>query len=238
MTFTATLSVTTPACLHIMFIKQSNMERVMYIFPILLFVISSSLDNFVVGLSYGIKKIKINYFNNLLIALISGIGTFLAMALGNILKLYIPPSLANYIGCGILMLLGIYLIFDFFRLKYKNYNFERKKSNSTLEKIDFYDEILNHPEIIDKDKSNIIEFKESLILGIALSLNNFGLGIGASIIGLNIYLTSLLSIIFSLIFIQAGFYIGHKYFSKIFENYATLISGIIILLLGLYSLVH
>lgn len=210
----------------------------MYIFPILLFVISSSLDNFVVGLSYGIKKIKINFFNNLLIALISGIGTFLAMALGNILKLYIPPSLANYIGCGILMLLGIYLIFDFFRLKYKNYNFERKKSNSTLEKIDFYDEILNHPEIIDKDKSNIIEFKESLILGIALSLNNFGLGIGASIIGLNIYLTSLLSIIFSLIFIQAGFYIGHKYLSKIFENYATLISGIIIFLLGLYSLIH
>jgi putative sporulation protein YtaF len=105
-------------------------------------------------------------------------------------------------------------------------------------KTDFYDEFLKHPEVADKNNSHNIEFKESIILGIALSINNVGLGIGVSIIGLNPYLSSILSIIFSLIFIQAGFYIGDSFLSSLFKRYATLISGIIIVFLGFYTLFH
>lgn len=210
----------------------------MFSLPLLLFVVSSSLDNFVVGLSYGIKKIKINFMNNFIIAFISGIGTFISMIFGNFFKLYIPESFSNYIGSSLLILLGLYFLFDFFRSKLKKNNFERKKPNNTIQKIEFYDEILKHPEIADKDHSNTIEFKESVILGIALSLNNIGLGIGVSIIGLNIYLSSILSMVFSLIFIQAGFVIGDSLFSSLFEKYAALVSGLIILFLGMYSLFH
>lgn len=210
----------------------------MYILPILLFVISSSLDNFVVGLSYGVKRISISYFNNFIIAFISGLGTLSAMLLGSFFSLYIPEKLSNYIGCALLILLGVYFLSDFFGLKISKMFFKRKKSNNSKQKLDFYDEILKHPELADKDNSHNIEFKESIILGIALSLNNIGLGVGASIIGLNLYLTSLLSIVFSMIFIQAGYYIGESIFSSIFKKYAGLISGIIILFLGLYMLFH
>lgn len=210
----------------------------MHILSILLFVISSSLDNFVVGLSYGIKKIKISFFNNLIIAFISGIGTLMSMFLGKVFSVYIPPKLSGYVGSILLILLGLYFLFDFFRLKLSNENFKRKKSNNNKQKIDFCDEILKHPELADKDNSHNIEFRESIILGFVLSLNNMGLGIGASIIGLNIYVCSIFSMIFSLIFIQAGFYIGDSLFSELFSKYATLISSAVIISLGIYTLLH
>lgn len=221
-----------------MSIKQFNMERKMHILPVLLFLISSSLDNFIVGLGYGIKKIRINLLNNILIALISGAGTFISMLCGKFFLRYIPLRFSSYIGSALLILLSLYFIFDFFRLKYREKHFKRKKSNNTIQKIDLYDEILMHPELIDKDNSSTIDSKEALILGVALSLNNIGLGIGVSIIGLNIYLLSTLSIFFSLFFIQAGFYIGDSIFSKLLEKYASLISGCIILFLGIYSIFH
>lgn len=207
----------------------------MIILPILLFVISSSLDNFVVGLSYGIKKIKINFLNNLVVSSISGVGTFTSMLFGNLFCLYIPPKLSSIIGSSILILFGLYFIFNSLNYKLKSHH-DISNSDNAMLKIDYYDDILKHPELADKDNSSSIDIKESIILGIALSLNNIGLGIGASIIGLNIYISSFLSIIFSLIFVQIGFHIGSAYFSNIFEKYAEPISGIIIIVLGFYEL--
>ena len=207
----------------------------MIILPILLFVIASSLDNFVVGLSYGIKKIKISLLNNLVVSSISGIGTFISMMFGSLFYIYIPQKSSSIIGSSILILFGLYFIFNSLRSKLKKH-YDIKENGNTMLRIDYYDDILKHPELADKDSSNSIDIKESIILGIALSLNNIGLGIGASIIGLNIYISSLLSIIFSLIFVQIGFHIGSAYFSNMFEKYAEPISGIIIIILGFYEL--
>ena len=59
-----------------------------------------------------------------------------------------------------------------------------------------------------------IDFKESLALSLALALNNFGLGIGASISGLNIAFTTISTFIISLIFISLGFYLSKTIKSK------------------------
>lgn len=191
----------------------------MHSISILLFVISSTMDSFIVGLTYGIKKIRINFINNFVVGIISGLGTLISMLAGKFVLNYISIKLANIIGGIILLSFGIYFILLSFK-----------------KKDDLYDKVLRNPEIADKNNSKNIEIKESIFLGIALSINNLGLGIGASITGLNPYITSFISVIFSMIFIKLGCSLGNSVFSKILSKYGEIISGIIIIALAIYEL--
>ncbi|ABG87731.1 sporulation membrane protein YtaF [Clostridium perfringens] len=194
---------------------------------ILLFVIAASLDILVVSLAYGLKDIKINFSSTLVIASISALGTFISMILGKFLVDLIPIKLGDIIGGLVLLLLGFYSIYSYFKEKkiLTSHNSENDSSPTF---------ILENPEVADKDKSGNIDFKESLALSLALALNNFGLGIGASISGLNIAFTTISTFIISLIFISLGFYLSKTIKSKNISKNSNLIAGIIIIILSLF----
>lgn len=194
---------------------------------ILLFVIAASLDILVVSLAYGLKDIKINFSSTLVIASISALGTFISMILGKFLVDLIPVKLGDIIGGLVLLLLGFYSIYSYFKEKkiLTSHNSENNSSPTF---------ILENPEVADKDKSGNIDFKESLALSLALALNNFGLGIGASISGLNITFTTISTFIISLIFISLGFYLSKTIKSKNISKNSNLIAGIIIIILSLF----
>lgn len=188
---------------------------------ILLFVIAASLDILVVSLAYGLKDIKINFSSTLVITSISALGTFISMILGKFLVDLIPVKLGDIIGGLVLLLLGFYSIYSYFKEKkiLTSHNSENNSSPTF---------ILENPEVADKDKSGNIDFKESL------ALNNFGLGIGASISGLNIAFTTISTFIISLIFISLGFYLSKTIKSKNISKNSNLIAGIIIIILSLF----
>lgn len=194
---------------------------------ILLFVIAASLDILVVSLAYGLKDIKINFSSTLVIASISALGTFISMILGQFLVDLIPVKLGDIIGGLVLLALGFYSIYSYFKEKkiLTSHNSENNSSPTS---------ILENPEVADKDKSGNIDFKESLALSLALALNNFGLGIGASISGLNIAFTTISTFIISLTFISLGFYLSKTIKSKNISKNSNLIAGIIIIILSLF----
>jgi len=201
-------------------------EKVSFL-SILLFVIAASLDILVVSLAYGLKDIKINFSSTLVITSISALGTFISMILGKFLVDLIPVKLGDIIGGLVLLLLGFYSIYSYFKEKkiLTSHNSENNSSPTF---------ILENPEVADKDKSGNIDFKESLALSLALALNNFGLGIGASISGLNIAFTTISTFIISLIFISLGFYLSKTIKSKNISKNSNLIGGIIIIILSLF----
>ncbi|EOU1755600.1 sporulation membrane protein YtaF [Clostridium perfringens] len=201
-------------------------EKVSFL-SILLFVIAASLDILVVSLAYGLKNIKINFSSTLVIASISALGTFISMILGQFLVDLIPVKLGDIIGGLVLLALGFYSIYSYFKEKkiLTSHNSENNSSPTF---------ILENPEVADKDKSGNIDFKESLALSLALALNNFGLGIGASISGLNIAFTTISTFIISLIFISLGFYLSKTIKSKNISKNSNLIAGIIIIILSLF----
>jgi len=207
----------------------------MNILAVFLFAISSSSDNLIVGLSYGAKKVRINFTNNFMISFISGIGTFLAMLFGRTLLQLIPIKYPNIIGSSILILLGIFLLINWLNKNICNQKIT-ERVNEDISGFRQYENTLTNPEIIDTNDSKTIEFKEAIILGIVLCLNNIGLGIGASISGLNIFMTSISSLIFSLVFIPIGYCIGEKVISNKLSRYSEIISICIILVLGIYEL--
>ncbi|ELC8400163.1 MAG: sporulation membrane protein YtaF [Clostridium perfringens] len=203
-------------------------EKVSFL-SILLFVIAASLDILVVSLAYGLKDIKINFSSTLVIASISALGTFISMILGKFLVDLIPVKLGDIIGGLVLLALGFYSIYSYFKEKkiLTSHNSENNSSPTF---------ILENPEVADKDKSGNIDFKESLALSLALALNNFGLGIGASISGLNIAFTTISTFIISLIFISLGFYLSKTIKSKNISKNSNLIAGIIIIILSLFTI--
>lgn len=190
----------------------------MHLLSSLLFAISANTDNFVVGISYGIKKIKIGPASNLLIALINLAGTILSMSAGKAIFRFLPGKMSNFIGSIILILIGCYTVV------------------SPLLAASHPDRILENPEKADMDNSKSIEVKESVALAFALTINNMGLGIGASITGLNIIITSIFTLFFGLLTITLGCLLGSRFLSKASSKGATIVSGLLIIALGVYEI--
>lgn len=196
----------------------------MNVMPILIFVLGANFDNIAVGTAYGFKGIKLSTKMNLLIAIITSVGTLLSMSLGLIIYTLLPHNFTNLLGGLLIIILGLYFLKDFFK------NAITKKNDGDLK------EILNEPEKADIDHSGDIDFKEAITLGSALTLNNFGMGIGASISGMNIFLTSILTFLFSVISFRIGCNIGSKFNDSFLHKYANLISSLILIVLGLIEI--
>lgn len=201
----------------------------MNILSAILFSISSNLDNIVIGIAYGIKKIKIGFLSNFLIAIITSLGTFASMYLGKFIINFFPPVFTNLLGSGIILLLGLYfLIQSITNFSNKNIkNISLKNSDSMIE----------YAKYSDKNNSGHIEIKEAIAVGFGLTFNNIGTGIAASVAGVNILETILFTFIFSMLLITIGFYLGNKIFGKFFGKFAPLISGILLIILGILELI-
>ena len=74
-----------------------------------------------------------------------------------------------------------------------------------------------------------------ITLALSLSINNLALGIGASISGISIILTTILTFVFSVITMIIGLKLGSRYLSKIFGEYSPLISAVIIIAMGIFE---
>ena len=204
----------------------------MHIFSALIFAIVVSIDNFTVGIAYGVKKIRISPSSNILIGLISSLGTLLSMILGLAIINLISAKTANLLGCIILLTLGIYFIIDFFKKKFNIQSFKLQlKPDLSVCTV-----LLNYPEFADVDKSGTLELKESIMLAFALALNNFGLGIGVGITGINIVQVTIFTFITSILSILVGYIIGQKVLSKLLGDYASLFSGCLIIFLSIYEI--
>lgn len=201
----------------------------MHFFSIILFVISSNLDNFMIAAAYGIRKLKISIFSNLIFAAISCLGTLLAMLLGKSMSYFISAKFTDIIGCIILISIGIWTIIDSMRKIPENSSKENSIENLS------YNYLIKNPEAADKDMSGYIDTKEAVLLGFALALNNIGMGFGAGAAGLNIFLTTVLTFVFSFIAIAVGYILGQNCLSKFIGRCGGIISGLIIIFIGIYE---
>ena len=190
----------------------------MQLIPIVIFVISSNLDNLVIGLSYGLKGISIGPWANLLIGLITLVGTVISMGLGKVLLALLPGNLAEMLGSAAILLIGLWLLVGWLR--------GRGGGGWPGE----------DPERFDRDSSKRIEAGEALALGAALTVNNMGLGIGASAMGLGIVATSVGSCLCSILCLHAGNRVGRSWISRVLGRYAEPLSGLLVLCMGLYGL--
>ena len=198
----------------------------MNFFTVLLFSASVTCDSLIIGLSYGSRKIKINFVNNLIVGLISCLGTMIGMYTGQLFDLFLVDSVTKCLGSILLFLFGLYM---FYQALYK-----QVKARSDKDKV--ISDAADLAETFDKDHSKNIELSEALILGIFLCINNVGLGVGAALSGLNILLTSFTCLVLSVLFIEVGCRLTYRFLSEKTVQYAEYIASVTIMLLALYEL--
>ncbi len=197
-----------------------------YYMKLLSIVIAVSLDGFGVGMTYGMRKIKVTIFSLFIIMCCSGVLVLVAMTIGDFVSGYISPDVTKVIGSMILIFLGVFMLVSMFS------NVE----NAISKKIFAHNSILTAPENVDKDRSGTIQFGEAIVLGSALAMDAFGAGFGAAMLGYKAILTAILIAVMSGGFLFTGMKVGFilsrvKILSKL-----TFLPPIILISIGLYHL--
>lgn len=204
-----------------------------YFISIFLLCLAPNLDNMVIGLAYGARRIKVPLRSNFAIALFSGIATLLSSVLGGALANYIPSSTGSIIGGSIVSFMGLYTIIGHVIKNKKESKSEHQNGNQYIVELRA---VMNDPGIADRDYSGDISLKESILLGTALAVNCLGTGFGAGMSGVNIAVLTSAVIIFSLITISLGEVIGRRWAAKFLGNQATVLSGLLLIGVGIYQI--
>lgn len=178
----------------------------------LFLAISSSIDSLGIGITYGIKNTKISFSSKIILFVLSLSISFSSIFLGYFLNNFISTTITSSIGSLILIFIGICIIF---KTIFENKN---KKNN-------YY----------DFNFSNLIDPKEAIVLGLALSLDSFGIGLSYSLINTNCILFPILISFFQILFLSIGILLGKKLksISKFPDFIYGFISGILLILIGL-----
>lgn len=200
---------------------------------ILAFAISSSIDNLGVGISYGIRKIRIGIGANLLIGFICFLMSIVGISFGVWLSKILPGMFPVIIGSFFLIIIGIRIILLAVPRK-KVLAVSDESSNPSLS----IKGILKNPEAADVDNSGEIGWGEAMILGVALSANALTNGLGAGLLGFSPFAISLTAAIGSIISVWVGVTLGHKLSdvrigSFTLGQFGTIISGILILIIAM-----
>lgn len=233
----------------------------------LLFAVSASLDALLVGVTYGIRKIRIPLLHNLFISLITLIGTILAICAGKALTPLLSrfPFLTQHIsrsGSAILLGMGLYYLLK------KLLSFVHKKTDTSGENTaccepDTAEAVstgssdnapifaastsssgntpisaasTDPPREVPSRDTAPLTLRELALMGVALSLNNMGIGIGASMTGIPLLSASILTFLCSVCFLFLGNSLGNTKSLGIADQYTDLISGFLLILLGIFQI--
>jgi putative sporulation protein YtaF len=209
----------------------------------IILAISSSIDSLGIGITYGIKNTKISNKARIILFGISFLVTLISLYFGSIIKNIFNENITKFLGSSILVIMGIFILFQ--SLKKENVKNNKKDiiylENETEKIYSFFIrflgitiKIIKNPVNSDLDNSKIIDSKESLFLGLTLSLDSFCIGIGGSIIGINYQIFPLLIAIFQLSFLSIGNIFGKKLYklSNLPDNIWSIMSGIILIFIG------
>jgi len=224
--------------------------------------IAVSLDSFGVGITYGLRKITIPFLSILIIACCSGGVIAISMQAGAWLSTFLPPIAASRIGAVILIAIGCWALYQYYRnlreqregkseLPADGQDDRQQQHREQQEKLDIISstlftielkrlgvviQILRKPQTADFDASGYISSSEALMLGIALSLDALGAGLGAAMLGLPAVYTPLIIACFSAIFLVAGTMLGRKLSHLPIIHYISGLPGLLLILLGVLKL--
>ncbi|MGN7760826.1 manganese efflux pump [Paenibacillus sp. 22594] len=242
-------------------------------FSLLLLAFALSLDGFGVGVTYGLRKMKIPLLSILIISLCSGIVIGVSMQVGVLLAKVVSPHAASSIGAVILVLMGCWSLFQMLMQKEKEHSAEDDSGKAdgvarqetaaalagsagfegSLEAVDGESpksavfslelrhlgvviQILRTPSSADMDASGSISSTEAMVLGIALSLDAFGAGLGAALLGFSPVSTSLMIALFSGTFLLLGMKTGLKLSGSYWMRHAAALPALLLIAMGIMKL--
>lgn len=201
---------------------------------VLLFALAVSADGFMVGIAYGVKKIRIPFISLVLISCASALAVTLSMICGKALATVLSPAFSSSLGAVMLILIGLYFLLQALKERLNSLPIEPETAIFTLN-IEFLGvivQILKKPASADMDSSGEINLREAFFLGLALAVDALGAGMGAAMTGLNIFFTALSVGMLKFILVNSGIFLGGVVNKKHMEGISGILPGIILITIG------
>jgi putative sporulation protein YtaF len=206
-----------------------------------LFALALNIDSFVAGMAYGARQIKVPPLSLLIISLISVAAISISMAGGKMLLPYIPETAAHRLGGILLLLIGIWVLFQTRRTEQA----EKEKNGEGgvtrlirihIRPLGLVIQILKEPVRADQDSSGAISPREAILLGTALAMDAFAAGFAVSMLNSSIIFTALVVGLGHFLLAYAGIVLGSSVTARGLGRHVGALPGCILILLGLYKI--
>lgn len=172
----------------------------MQLLSILIFAVAVSLDQFCVGISYGIRKIRISPLPLSVLSLTSTVVILISMLFGHIVAGYVSVKAAGLIGAVILISVGLWILVRTWQSHRAEQQVVQQAGPQAelqgrtlleihLRPLGLVIRILKEPAEADLDKSGTISIYEAVLLGLALAMDSLGAGFGLAMTGFESLLT-------------------------------------------------
>lgn len=199
--------------------------------------IALSMDGFGVGVTLGMRGMKLPFKSIVVISICSAISLGIAMLIGEFISQHISQGAAEKTGGVILILLGIWLVVQFFKKEtIETQSTEKMIFNFEIKSLGVVIHILQKPTDVDFDKSGTINGVEALVLGVALSLDAFGAGIGAAMIGISPVILAVAIGCMSSVFIWSGLQSGRVLSKSKLVKQLAFLPGMLLIMIGMFKL--
>jgi len=194
-----------------------SVEFVMTFFALFLLALTLSVDDFSVGVAYGLFKTKLSIKSLIIMVLGSATSTYGVMLVGKFIFTSMPDYITDWLSVIILGGVGCKMIY-----------------NGWKQKDDYSEETKNN--ILSSNDSKSVTFLENYVVGLGLGVDDFAQALGLAVAGFPIVLTVLLLEVAELIMILSGNFLAIKGFSKKINGRLSIIPGIVLILVAIYEL--
>ncbi|WP_343210549.1 manganese efflux pump [Anaerolentibacter hominis] len=180
----------------------------MLLLQMVLFSFSVSIDAFGIGMSYGVRGIRVPLPEKLAIGLVSWGVMWAALKTGLFLTGTLSGQIVKGLGSLVLVGMGIYYICS---------------------------GIWNKGKECDLDNSMVIDLKEACLMGALLSLDSGSLGVAAAAIGVYHWILPVMVGVFqTLVFSLGTVMAGHRLLKKKKINSGGILSGVLLISIALF----
>ena len=185
----------------------------------LLLGVATNIDNMIIGTTYGLKRHRIDFVNNVMIGSLNGAATFISVLIGDFLRRFLTPQVGELLGGLVFLTLGFLTIAETYMMD------QDLKAEGEVPP--------------DNVKSGYVQVsrQEALGLGLGLSVTNIAGGVGAGLAGFEVVRMTLLMFTFSILPISLGQWIGQHTASKFPKRWANITAATVLTGFGIWKLV-
>lgn len=196
--------------------RARRIVRLVLLLSAVLVAAVSNLDNLAAGFAFGMRETRIGVVPNAVIAAMTMAGTAIAMTSGRALARLMAPWLAADVGALIIIAIGAGTAAAAVRTR---------RHPAAVSAND-------GPALLDASPRELVSWREALALGVALSLNNIGAGVGAGIAGIPPLATTALAGAISLVCVGGGSRVGWRVGRVVPGRRAPLVAGLVLVGVG------
>lgn len=217
--------------------RKELTRKMTHYLSLVLLAFAVSLDSFSVGFTYGLRKMKIPFKSIVIIACCSALTLLLAMGVGSTIATVLSPNAAEQLGGFVLVGIGAWVLIQFFKPSKQSTEQSEEKVLLKFEirSLGVVINILRKPMVADFDKSGTITGIEAFMLGLALSLDAFGAGVGAALLGFSPWLMALFVATMSSLFVTLGIYSGRTFSDIKWIQKFSFLPGVMLIVIGIWK---